>query len=157
MNLVVPLVFLDFSGRPRAQFSSRVDRGGLNLYKFLARSLRRRARLAGVPRPLSGALRLLFLTIVLACSPTVASARSTLLSQPHPTATIVILSEAKDLSRTPDTIFPAFDFQLSTVNFLTSKTSPQSRSPYHAARASSSPAANSSATAPKSQTLIRKP
>ena len=29
-------------------------------YEFLARSLRRRARLAGVPRPLSGALRLLF-------------------------------------------------------------------------------------------------
>ena len=39
-----------------------MDRGKLDFYEFLARSLRRRARLAGVPRPLSGALRLLFLS-----------------------------------------------------------------------------------------------
>ena len=32
----------------------------IDFYEFLARSLRRRARLAGVPRPLSGALRLLY-------------------------------------------------------------------------------------------------
>jgi hypothetical protein len=155
-----------------------------------------------VPRPLSGALRLLFFSRI---NPSTVSLdgtkrlsynaftkcalvvqRLTITSTHaliHAANELVILSESKDLSRkdrhTPSAIAIvygrsplrpnltqrdqpsksvfsySFDFQLPPVT--TSKISPQSRSPYRAARASSSLAANSFSIAPTFQTSIRKP